>query len=194
MIGIICFLPSCNDCKGVNAGYLIPIGSQLKKYSFEPGSYWVYQDSVSGTIDSQSVYYYTAQNHFQIDAAYGTNGVQDCPIYGDVFSMSAASFWNGIPHDSIFWSNNNHGYTANAINISYTIGQQYYYGFDINGIDTLTNFSVSGHTYSQVHLNNSYPNALIYQVDNVGIIKYVFNDTINGQHTWNLLRYHVINP
>ena len=195
MIGIICFLPSClNPCKHTG-GYLLQVGSQLKKCSFKPGSYWIYQDSVSGIIDSQSVYYYSAQNDVSIGDEWN-DGV-DCTVYGDAFSMSVASFWNGVSHDSIFWGNEN-GHSGPEIIISYSSNpQQAVYAYSSDGYyltDTLTNFIVSGQTFPKVYLSSpgSYP--LVYRVDNVGVVKWVFNDTINGQHTWNLLRYHVINP
>ena len=193
MIGIICFLPSCqNPCKNAG-GYLFPIGNQLKKYSFEPGSYWIYQDSASGIIDSQSVYSYSAQNHISTGSQYGADGAT-CEVYGDVFNMSVASFWNGIPHDTISYGD---GYSGVEVLVSQSNAPQAAeFGYSAVGsnTDTLTNFSVSGQTFPKVYLSGSGNYPLIYHVDYVGVVKWVFNDTINGQKTWNLLRYHVINP
>ena len=195
VIGLICILSSCqNACKG-RGGYLIPIGGQLKKYSFKPGSYWIYQDSASSIIDSQSVYYYTAQNHVSIGTVYGADAV-GCTVYGDAFAMSLTSFWNGALHDSIFYGNTN-GTSAGEIFVSYSTNpSQYYYQFSAVGdlTDTLNNFSVPGTTFPKVYSSNAGHNSVVYHVDNVGVVKWISNDTINGQHTWNLLRYHVINP
>ena len=198
MIGFICVLPSCK--KPCSQTYFFPIGNQLKKYSFEPGSYWIYQDSASGTIDSQSVYAYSAQNHVPVGNDWYDGG---CTVFGDAFSMSVASFWNGMIHDSIFWGNNN-GYSAGEVVVSYStnLQPQCYYEYYAIGLytDTLTktlnNFTVSGRTFPKVYLSVSDVNnhALMYHIDNIGVVKWVFNDTINGQRTWNLLRYHVINP
>ncbi len=194
MIGIICFLPSCKGpCKNAG-GYLVQVGNQLKKYSFKPGSYWIYQDSASGTVDSQSVYYYSAQNHVSIGGEW-SDGI-DCTVYGDAFSMSVASFWNGVPHDSIFIGNNN-GTDGGTIVVSYSpdlLNIYAAYSATDYMTDTLTNFTVSGQTFPKVYLSSPGYYPLVYRVDNVGVVKWVFNDTINGQHTWNLLRYHVINP
>jgi hypothetical protein len=197
MIGIIYFVPSCaNPCKDP-WWYRWPIANQLKKYSFEPGSYWIYQDSASGTIDSQSVYYYSAQSHTVIGDDYSGNGGW-CNEYGDVFKMSIASVWNGIPHDSITFNIVNGG-GGPQISVSYSPPNTLYSVYSYSAlqgqmVDTLTNFYVLGQTFAKVYRELSYYNSLMYHVDNVGVIKWVFNDTINGQHTWNLLRYHVINP
>lgn len=189
MIGSICVLPSCK--KPCSQTYFFPIGNQLKKYSFKPGSYWIYQDSASGTIDSQSVYAYSAQNHVPVGNDWYDGG---CTVFGDAFSMSVASFWNGMIHDSIFWGNNN-GTSANGVVFSSSINPEDFYGYrDGLYTDTLINFAVLGRIFPKAYLSVSSNHALIYHIDNLGIVKWVFNDTINGQRTWNLLRYHVINP
>ncbi|MCW3125808.1 MAG: hypothetical protein JWO03_1466 [Bacteroidetes bacterium] len=150
-------------------------------------------DSATGIIDNQSVYYYNAQNHVEIGYRYSGDG-GTCNVYGDVFSMSAASFWNGVPHDSVFFGNANN--SADEILISHSTHPQYDYGYSATGdawTKTLTNFSVLGRIFPKVYLSTG-TNAQIYHVDNIGVVRWVFNDTINGQRTWNLLRYHVINP
>ena len=193
MISISCFTPSCNKCKDVGGYY--PDASQLKKYSFKSGSYWVYQDSITGIIDSQSVYYYTVQNNVVLGYTTGANGDIYCPVSTDAFNMSIASFWNGVLHDSVFIGNQN-GVSATEVLVNY-YGTQPVYGFwiDGNGSQTamLTSLTVSGTTYPTVYRDFSSYNSVIYHVDNIGVVKWVFNDSISGQHTWNLLRYHVIN-
>jgi len=198
VISMICFVPACkNPCKDPS-WYYPPFQSQLKKYSFEPGSYWVYQDSASGIIDSQTVYYYNAQNHVTVGSGYTGNGGQ-CDEFGDIFNMGIVSLWNGVVHDSIGLGNNILGFTGSDIIIVYghpTSESDIYRYSAIGGTGTVTlqNFIVSGQTYPIVYRYISNFNSLMYHVDNVGAIKWVFNDTINGQRTWNLLRYHVINP
>ena len=191
MIGLFCTLPSCKDpCKGYGGYY--SNSNDLKKHSFKIGSYWVYQDSASGILDSQSVFYYNAQNHVEVGYSYGVAGAE-CTDYSDKFQTSAASFWNGIIHDSIFWGNI---YAGDNILISFSTHQEMYYGYlasDANST-TLTNFSVLGNVFPKVSCSNGGLNSVIYQADNIGIVKWVFNDTINGQRSWNLLRYHVVNP
>ena len=192
IISAIFSISSCNKtCKGEDQYF--PEASSLKEFSFKPGSYWVYQDSISGIIDSQVVYYYTAHNNVVIGYNWGSNGVEDCPVSSDTFSMAVTSFWNGIPHDTILFDN---GYSGNYINITESSNPHSIFEYAIDGshTETLNNFTVSGNVYPTAYLSVLQASPQIYIIDNVGVVKWVFNDTINGQHTWNLLRYHVINP
>lgn len=197
MTGMICFVQACkNPCK--NEGGYTNIASQLKKYSFKPGSYWVYQDSASGIIDSQVVYQYSAQNHVEVGYVYGGFEAQ-CGVYSDLFNVSAASFWNGVPHDSIFFSNHLDGDDGTDIQVVYgrapvELDIYFFSAVSNSQTATFTNFNVSGLTFPIVYRDHSIFSSQIYHVDNVGVIKAVFNDSINGQRNWNLLRYHVINP
>jgi len=108
--------------------------------------------------------------------------------------MGIARFWNGLLHDSIGFGND---LNVTDVQIAYSDYNSQYdiYDYPItNSSQTLINFNVSGHTFPTVYSSISNFNSLMYHVDSVGVVKWVFNDTINGQHTWNLLRYHVINP
>ena len=195
LAAIVCTVQSCNrDCSNTGSHYHPPFASQLNKYSFMPGSFWIYQDSASGLIDSQSVYFYNLQTHYGVGQTYLGNGA-DCVEYGDVFSMSVASFWNGAPHDSI-WFSNNISYIMIGYSSPTTRNNQYAYpALSGDRGTTITNFQVLGQTFPSVYkVQSDFFSGLMYHVDNVGVVKWVFNDTINGQHTWNLVRYHVINP
>ena len=142
------------------------------------------------------MYYYFAQNHFVIGSGYTGNG-GTCNEYGDISNMYVASIWNGIPHDTIFLGNFHGFYSGDDILISYsTFRHEMYYSYSASDAYsvTLTNFSILGNVFPKVYCSNGGLNSTIYEADNIGIVKWVFNDTINGQRTWNLLRYHVINP
>ena len=188
IISVACFTPSCNKCKDVGGYY--PDASQLKKYSFKRGSYWVYQDSITGIIDSQSVYDYTAQNNVVLGYTTGANADIFCPVSTDAFNLSIASFWNMVLHDSIFFSTEGDVYVSESDNPY----NQFHLSTEASYNHLIVNFTVSGHTYPKVYLSTSYVNSQMFFVDSIGVVKWVFNDTINGQHTWSLLRYHVINP
>jgi hypothetical protein len=196
MIGFACLLQYCaQPCKSGSNYY--PLSDQLKKYSFAAGSYWIYQDSASGIIDSQSVYKYSIQNHVFASTSPLGNGAW-CDNYTDVFSMFVTSFWNGALHDSICFGNGINGINADDIQVSFSsTSQANIYDFSTysgNHAATLNNFSVLGQTFPIVYRDNSIFNSQIYHADNVGVVRWVFNDTINGQYTWNLMRYHVITP
>ena len=188
-IGIICLLPSCKGpCKGFG-GYVCQISGELKKYSFKPNSYWVYQDSATGIIDSQEVVSYSAQNNVYFTSTLGNLGA-DCADYGDGFSMTEASYVNGVFKDSVYI----HSLDCGAIYATDTFAM--YYSYALNGYptDTLLNYTVLNNTFSKVLRYSSYNNSWVYHADNIGVVKCTFNDSIRGQRTWNLLRYHVVNP
>lgn len=197
MIGFICIFQSCGK-RCPSGPYYSPTASQTNKCSFKPASYWIYQDSASGIIDSQFVFAYSDTTHVLVGSTIPMDG-RWCDIYGDIFSMSVASFWNGVGHDSIGFGNDIEGFTGTDILFifSHSHSESDIYSFSAvpnSQTVTLTNFSVSGQTFPTVYRDNINLNSQIYRVDNVGVVKWVFNDTINGQRTWNLLRYHVINP
>lgn len=196
IFGLICLLSSCaKQCQ--TGQYNASASNPIKSYFFKPGSYWVYQDSASGIIDSQSVYNYYARYDIIVGEYYSGNG-GTCNDYGDAFYMYTASFWNGVAHDSIGFSNAFIGLGGFNIQISFSsiTSENDIYSFSSLGNQntTLTNFSVGGQIFPTVYRDNSIFNSQIYHVQNVGVVKWVFNDTINGQRTWNLLRYHVVNP
>lgn len=182
------YLSSCrNPCDG-DFWYFYPISSDLRQQSFKPGTYWVYQDSISGTIDSQSVSYYHAETHAEI-GRYDRDS-EHCIEYGDLFKMRVASYWNGTAHDSSLFYNEGAVILGRGCTIRY-VGEKFaHYQYPT---DTLTNFQVSGQVFPRVYLLHG-DTYRVYSVDNIGVVKWVFDDTINGQHTWDLLRYHVVNP
>lgn len=188
MIAVALSMSCCrNPCKD-NWWYFFPIAEDLKKQSFKPGTYWIYQDSATGTIDSQSVFYYAAESHAAVD--HYDRDSEHCIEYGDIFSMKIASCWNGIPHDTISSSNIGPVINFSEYHIRY-VGDRAY---NMNvPTDTLTNFHVSGFAFPKVYLAYG-SNYQAYSVDNVGVVRWVFDDTVVGRHTWNLLRYYAINP
>lgn len=170
---------------------------QLKKQSFRQGSYWIYQDSASGIIDSQYVYDYSATNKMELGS--NTSDGIICTAYGDAYYMGIASFRSGIIYDSISIGDNINGFSGLNMQVYYHMHSSessiYRYSAVGAGETTiLTNFNVSGRIFPKVYREVGSHNALAYTVDNIGVVKWVFNDTISGQNTWNLLRYHVIIP
>jgi hypothetical protein len=197
MSSFICLLPSCkHNCSGVSIYYLH--ANLLKPYSFEPGSYWVYRDSASGIIDSQVVYDYYTRDRVVV----GQGPVGDgswCDDYADGFGMSIGSFWDSHFHDTIFYGNAviYSSLSTSVIKVRYSTFPLYtnIYSYNVfTNTPTLTNYTVSSHTFPRVHLFTSDFNSQMYHVDSIGVVRWVFNDTVNGQRTWDLLRYHVITP
>ncbi len=82
-------------------------------YFFKPGSFWVYKDMASGTIDSQYVYFYQYREHYRNpldtpDKLYtNPNGISPSgeiycgPYYLDSLVMTIAAVQNGLAYDTI---------------------------------------------------------------------------------------------
>lgn len=196
LIGIAILLQDCKKSCDDGAYYLFgATANDLRKFSFMPGSYWVYTDSASGTIDSLSVYSYFAQT----DAVTGSYPQTSCPIYADIANTRVRLFTNGIfssyftyyGHGTLVETEDSAGFPAHF--------DSYYY---INGryIDTLYQYTVLGNTYLQVYKTADTiagpPTHFVdvYFADYTGVIKRVDRDSINGTKTWELRRSHLINP
>lgn len=99
-----------NPCEGVIAyAKLYPT---IPTYFYKVGSYWVYEDSATSTIDSQCVYQYSQLTHYrdpidtpdkyywQISPGGARSDVYCGPYYLDDIKMRIASYKNGSPADT----------------------------------------------------------------------------------------------
>lgn len=103
LAGMVMFYGCKNPCKGVIT--YISVDNRLLNYVFQPGTYWIYQDTVDAIIDSQYVYKYIHLVHDEYlnpDTIKGPNPYT-CrdPLYTDVLQMQTMSFYNNIFADTL---------------------------------------------------------------------------------------------
>jgi len=105
---------SCkNPCKGVQI--YLQIDSRLLNYVFKPGSYWVYQDTVDGIIDSQFVNQYQYSTHVLDHNFPAKSDPCQAPRYLDILQMSFVSVQNNVLKDTL-GIGASFSFNSNAIN------------------------------------------------------------------------------
>lgn len=108
---IVVALSSCkNPCKGyVSYNKIDP---RLRNYIFQAGSYWVYQDSASGAIDSQIVFKfvdkYVQTDPCQQPVTPPSNPTHECcgPYSYDLLTMSVVAFKDSRMDSLLFTAGN----------------------------------------------------------------------------------------
>lgn len=177
---------------------------QLKEYTyFKEGSYWVYQDSVTGDLDSMYVYYADAGEYL------GSDQTKYYWFESDIYSTRDSFNYKHRFHSS--WTSHNpyrskvfrsktkpSDYIGETILFEYpiVIGNHLYWGND----DTIT---------TRMHLNNYNVGALTFwdvvKVDqqsdvttavpgsyfickNFGIVE----QRVGSDHVWQLVRFHIV--
>lgn len=192
--GMIAALTSCYDCDKT-----YPYHDRYKylqaQYTFRPGSYWVYEDSSSGAIDSLVVYSYDAHPHTVLQHFNEDGG---CNVYGDLSDMHCYRYENGT-----YLSLVSHEFSSFYDQISDTATR---YSFTTRiegpGVDTLHNVIVAGLVYPfMIHYTDSFQNVNIpfqrsyetYSVPYVGIVR-MRQATDTSAHDWMLIRNHTISP
>ena len=173
-----------------------PINATLKKYfSYKPGTYWIYQDSLSGNIDSFVV--------VSVDS-----GLTNYSAGGNNFYINdeIVTFNNGIYDDTL-----NCRWTLAINGISYFLGYPPVIPTPPNLINTLsysfiypfqgysyTTYSYRGNTYNNIAEffipNNSVvgnPNDIFLISTDAGIVKMSINHA-NTNYIWQLQRYKII--
>jgi hypothetical protein len=186
---------SCSDASYYLYG---ATGNDLKKYAFLPGSYWIYADSASGAIDSETVLSYSSQNYVVVGNTLPQNG-SNCPIYADVSDVRVRSYLNGT--FSSYFAYHGQG-TIVETKDSAGFPALFNYSYFINGLygQTLNNYTVLSKTYPRVYENTDTIQGPpvqyvdVYYTDYIGIVKRVERNSMTGVITWKLLRYHLINP
>ena len=183
-------------------------------FNFQPGTYWIYKDSISGKVDS----FVVTGNQ---PGSGPDNGYLD--YYINIF-ISEYAYDTSININAIQWEYSLNGnnfillyYNSNAISnfgksidysdlFSYPLSVGNSFGnADISNVTTATSFSLSidGQTYSNTNLVNSillYNNIYEYSFNNlfyidakIGFIKIVLNQPNDSLHRiWELQRYNVV--
>jgi hypothetical protein len=203
-------ISSCKkgDCTGVTT--YSTIDTRLSNYFFKVGSFWVYQDSASGLIDSQTVVGYTYALH-QLDSTPTSGGGSPShsycgPFYFDILSMIVIDFKNGMT-DSILCSSSGEGISIESLNPNSDLGEDI---FNLNSADPGTRLlylgSISTFFQNATNFNNvqvfqsqysplySYYftcNTDLYFCSGFGIIKKI-EHTSGGDRVWQLKRFHLL--
>ena len=193
---------SCRKDKNIDRLSIIP--SEVKDFAlFQPGTYWIYQDSASGVIDSVYVYDLitgidsTSSGNFEYFDEYCThsNGYSDhiwvnmswsinyhyTPVWKSYFKPGD---FIGQSYLMLYPFNTNRQYGA------YTD-----YG-TITIIGFLNNFNVLGNNYNEVICFHNTENIIEYHsesnyyvVKNFGLIR---KELVDSLKIWNLVRCHII--
>jgi hypothetical protein len=186
----------------------IPLQDYQYWYIFKQGSYWIYQNSKTGDIDS--VYLTSSLFDYQTTKI----NVAPRPYYIDEYyniSFFKSSFFNKTFN---LWSINTHMLKNGDLSEkNYHKGQIIKRG-DPNNINSI-NVKYNGCLYvsrsSSINIGSNIFNDIeqmkiihneqtqiefeydtdIYFAKNIGIIKKEINDTIEGTYSWNLIRWHI---
>lgn len=211
-------LTGCKQCKKKqpepDKGYSSPVNTDLYDYAyFKPGTYWVYQDSISGILDS--VYIIYANNGVYTN---GDTEVEQGYYRGTFywFKCDAISSYDHYKYENWMdqsWEVNgsvpvvnrekfimpgsgfNFGQTIHTA-ITY-IGKTLYVSLDHVTYQNYYNvFSVKTQTFASTQKWTNYgsncddnQNTNYYIAKNIGIVR---REQLDSNRTWNLIRYHII--
>lgn len=177
--------------------WFVEIEEPLKAYLFAPGSYWVYKHENDGTEDS--IVLSTLVDSLWIKLPATSNDTLKQIYFAEYYNTTHDySFYNEISGKMIFrhevlglqWSQityiyanstyNNQGYGYLDISNSLVLNN--------NTFNDVRHFSIPGF---------SLPSSFKYNTDtyyspNVGLVKWIEHDSINGDQTYSLLRYHIV--
>jgi len=187
-IGFI-FLSFIPSCKRNNSPSVQQIDPTVEKYfSYKPGTYWIYYDSVSGETDSFAV---TSVETTTLPAINnGISYVSERDLIG--------GFHNG-KNDSIgiYWTLEYQIITINYEEYSYSNNVVFTFNYPYQSPDTIyPTYQLYGNIYDSVaRFSDTSINALdvFYISTNAGIIKMNLNNPSNPIfRKWELQRYSII--
>jgi len=204
MISLVISASGCH--KSVPAYY--PVNATVKAdFNYKDGTYWVYQDALSGEVDSFVVWdnldatdqnqslNYSFEDVTIAMHQYGTYGVATVDIdlietaidfyipYYNYQPLSVYPFQSG----AISYTSSDRGYVISILP-----------SYSLNGrvFDSVEEISHIGPAYTQPGTSALTWNDTFYFSPNTGIIKMILNhpqDTTYNQHrVWELLRYNII--
>lgn len=214
-IYLVSFFSCKKDAKTEpDTGFNMPVNTDLYAYAyFKPGTYWVYQDSISGILDSvyvTSAYKGTytngdaevAQGYYRGTFSWFTSdAISSYDHYRYQNWMDQSYEVNGGPpivnreRYIMPGSGNKNGQTIHTAIIS--VGQHltsypdyvYYQNF-------YSNFQVKGMFFNEVQkwLNkqsmiDNKQDSYYYIAKNVGIVR---REQLDSNRTWNLIRYNIV--
>ncbi|MDF2449010.1 MAG: hypothetical protein K0R26_1514 [Bacteroidota bacterium] len=212
------FMVGCTSChrspEPINYGYNQPVNLDLYAYAyFKPGTYWVYQDSISGILDS--VYITFANKGIY------TNGDKEVAkgLYRGTFSWFTCEAISSYDHykyknwmDQSYEVNNNiprvfreryimpGSGSKNGINIYFAIidvGMTLFISLDrLEYKEYFNSFTIKAQSFSATQRWLNYDsdcdndqNTNYYISKNIGIIR---REQLDSNRTWNLIRYNII--
>ncbi|MBS1636220.1 MAG: hypothetical protein JST26_09910 [Bacteroidetes bacterium] len=218
MLFLMLVLTACQKCKKdpeAKPNYHFEIPQELWDYGcFKPGTYWVYEDSISHIIDSVWVFKANGGNKTiseSNDYPYtGTFGWYSCWSESSYDHYQYENWvdqtWNVNYSDKSITALNREKYsTANS---SYNTGQtilmananlnkklgtypdytEYVYLYNIYSENGL-NFSSVEKWYNSKSIIDDKQNTNYYIARNIGIIR---REQADSNHVWKLVRYHIV--
>ncbi len=174
----ICFI--CGNCeKPGGPTYYIP--QELKDYvMFPKGSYWIFEDSLSGAIDS--IYLIDYKTYIEEPNFHEKQEILEQTFY--------SSYWNNerkgggelssVGNPAVYSYGGIKGHYISSSDVGYKIDNQYYY---LSYHDSL---KVNNVWYKSVKCIVYY-NKLNYWVKHIGPVKVEIPDSTN----WILKKYHI---
>ena len=177
----------------------------LSAYGFNKGTYWIYQDSMSGVTDSFAIVFPP-----YINQSTGGNIINDYYNYTiSIFRNNEKIFsWDVSLMDTSFFMECLNSPVESQITyqlFNYPIyPNQQLQPYDSGGVTNITsNYTNYGINFSNVasihHYNRSINDKSpehddwFYTADNIGFVKIVFNHPQDSVYrNWNLLRYHIV--
>jgi hypothetical protein len=211
-------LMSCKQCKKKQAepdqGFSSPVNTDLYAYAyFKPGTYWVYQDSISGILDSVYIifankgtytngdaevaqgYYRGTFNWFQCDAISSYDHYKYQNWMDQSYEVD-----NGSPRvfrSKYIMSNsgNNAGKTLHmgAVDVGKeffiypdkVIYEKYYSSFQLQA----SSYLATEKWYNKKSVIDNEQDTYYYIAKNIGIVR---REQLDSNRTWNLIRYNII--
>ncbi len=211
-------LAACQKCKKnkpkPELGYSAPINHDLYAYAyFKPGTYWVYQDSISGILDSVYItyansgtytngdaevaqgYYRGTFNWFKCDAISSYDHYKYQNWMDQSYEVNGSSPTVNREKYVTSGSGSNFGMTIHTSAIS--VGKTLYVSLDYVVYQNYYNlFAVKNQTFAATQKWFNYnsnidndQNTYYYIAKNIGIVR---REQLDSNRTWNLIRYNII--
>jgi len=217
VLAVLIIFSGCKKNPG-NGTQIVPIEAGLKaNFGYQPGTYWIYKDSVSGETDSAYVYASSLDSQYLGCVLFaGQPKFQGMTVSVMVSNNHAIDTerWNFFIQDSTFYINfyNNNDIVESRMNLAlfqypFALGNLGVVGCEPNGdngsvADIIPEVSENGQSYTNaarsVHsASGGYANLVyndcFYANQDAGLVKIVFDhptDSVN--RVLQLIRYHLV--
>ena len=168
-----------------------PISTDLlAHFSFQPGTYWIYRDSLNGRLDS----FYIISNGIGIAI---TNYRADNGFYYCQMQLNQHNIDGTATADSAVWQYDLHHSVFQLVEYaskSWSTFAEYPFVTGENGISAITpTYTLNGQSFQHIATIDKGTD-LFYVNDSVGIIKMRLDqsDTAMPSHVWELKRWNVV--
>lgn len=203
----------------ISGAYYLP--KEVKDYTlFMPGTYWIYQDSISGIEDSVYVINYSGGID-TIDINSDNSGKEIVEYFGYetkrtydnatfYYSSNTSFFFKCIESDEkrpCFWTNRDKYYPGNYIGGGFCFLYDFYIGF--------SSYTSLNSNHSRIEIIKKYDSMLLNGIIYSSVIQYNDNKNISendnrtsfyfsknigiirkelldSNQTWNLIRYNIV--